>query len=205
MQLGITDALWERKGISTGCGNYAVNTKASQEWQKISGCATQIPVELDGLVGTRCAHWDEFCLQDELLTGFLTTVINPLSTMTIGSLEDLGYEVDYDAADPYTASDINPSCLCDSNGSNGHHSDHSDVSDLAWTNGHWRQRHLSSSSSVRQTAMQYGLDQLELASYHTKGDLPDGAEYIGDLVFFVAYRETTGEIRGVAVRKSDSI
>ena len=36
------------------------------------------------------------------MTGFLNTGVNPLCRVTIGALEDVGYEVDYDAADPYT-------------------------------------------------------------------------------------------------------
>jgi hypothetical protein len=38
---------------------------------------------------------------NELMTGFLNPGVNPISRLTIAALEDLGYEVDYGAADPY--------------------------------------------------------------------------------------------------------
>ena len=37
---------------------------------------------------------------NELMTGFLGTGRNPLSRMTVAALQDLGYEVNYDAAEP---------------------------------------------------------------------------------------------------------
>ena len=36
------------------------------------------------------------------MTGFLNDGVNPLSRVTIARFEDMGYEVDYGAADPYT-------------------------------------------------------------------------------------------------------
>lgn len=35
------------------------------------------------------------------MTGFLNPALNPISRLTIASLEDLGYVVNYAAADPY--------------------------------------------------------------------------------------------------------
>lgn len=35
------------------------------------------------------------------MTGFIDIGMNPLSRMTIASLEDIGYEVNYHAADAY--------------------------------------------------------------------------------------------------------
>jgi len=40
----------------------------------------------------------------------------PLSRLTIGGLEDLGYSVNYDVADDYAPSDINSACLCSNDG-----------------------------------------------------------------------------------------
>ena len=61
-----------------------------------------VPVENTGGEGTRDSHWRESVLSNELMTGFISAGSNPLSAVTIGSLEDIGYEVDYTAADPYT-------------------------------------------------------------------------------------------------------
>jgi len=67
---------------------------------------TGLLVEQDGNPGTKCAHFDEQQLQSELMTGWLTvnpgTGISELSAITIGALEDLGYEVNYAAADAFT-------------------------------------------------------------------------------------------------------
>ncbi len=38
----------------------------------------------------------------ELLTGFLDAGVNPISRMSIGAFQDLGYQVNLDAADAYT-------------------------------------------------------------------------------------------------------
>jgi len=51
--------------------------------------------------GTACGHWHEDAYQAELMTGLITGPDNPLSAITIGSLADLGYQVEYALADPY--------------------------------------------------------------------------------------------------------
>jgi hypothetical protein len=71
-------------------------------------CATSVPVEgTAGGDGTINSHWRESVFGNELMTGFINQGSNPLSIMTIRSLEDLGYTVDTTAADPY----VKPSTL----------------------------------------------------------------------------------------------
>ena len=41
-------------------------------------------------------------------------VANPLSRITIASLDELGYSVDYTEAEPYTAADLASTCDCTS-------------------------------------------------------------------------------------------
>ena len=66
-------------------------------------CATSVPVEgLRGGPGTLYTHWRESTFGNELMTGFLNQGTNPLSVMSIRSLEDLNYTVNPAAADPYT-------------------------------------------------------------------------------------------------------
>jgi len=66
-------------------------------------CASSVPVEgTQGGDGTINSHWRETTFGNELMTGFINRPPNPLSIMTIRSLEDLGYMVDVTAADPYT-------------------------------------------------------------------------------------------------------
>ena len=61
-----------------------------------------VPVENSGGTGTVDSHWRESVLSNELMTGFVSPGSNPLSAITIGSLQDIGYEVNFAAADPYT-------------------------------------------------------------------------------------------------------
>lgn len=61
-----------------------------------------VPVENTGGEGTRLSHWREAVMANELMTGFVSAGNNPLSAITIGSLEDIGYTVDYTAADAFT-------------------------------------------------------------------------------------------------------
>jgi hypothetical protein len=71
-------------------------------------CATSVPVEgTAGGDGTINSHWRESVFGNELMTGFINQGTNPLSIMTIRSLEDLGYSVDTTAADPYTHPGLN--------------------------------------------------------------------------------------------------
>lgn len=69
----------------------------------INTCASSVPVEgVQGGPGTINSHWRETTFGNELMTGFINAGKNPLSIMSIRSLEDLGYKVDITAADPYT-------------------------------------------------------------------------------------------------------
>ena len=70
-------------------------------------------VEKGGGAGTRCSHWSENCLGDELMTGFLSGPFQPLSPITLAGLEDLGFPVDYSKADSFSSKDVNDSCKCD--------------------------------------------------------------------------------------------
>lgn len=75
------------------------------------------PVENNGGGGTRCSHWDEDFFDNELMTGFLggttSAAVNPLSALTIASMEDMGYQVDYARAEPYSIPTCSPNCDAD--------------------------------------------------------------------------------------------
>jgi hypothetical protein len=65
-------------------------------------CASSVPVEgTQGSEGTINSHWRESTFGNELMTGFLNSGTNPLSVMSIRSLEDLGYTVNSAVADAY--------------------------------------------------------------------------------------------------------
>jgi hypothetical protein len=66
-------------------------------------CASSVPVEgTQGGPATLYTHWRESTFNNELMTGFIQQGSNPLSVMSIRSLEDLNYTVNPAAADPYT-------------------------------------------------------------------------------------------------------
>jgi len=111
--LGI-GTLWSYyRALLTGAGTADprfVGANAVREWHALGG-SNDVPVEncLDGSGnpitgcggGTRDAHWREAVFGNELMTGYLDPGSDPLSAVTIGSLQDLGYAVDYGQADAY--------------------------------------------------------------------------------------------------------
>jgi len=104
--LGI-GTIWDLKGLLKGAGtsNPTFTGKgASGEFGKLKGTAgpTPVPVENTGGAGTRDSHWRESVFRNELMTGFVGASGNPLSRMTVASLQDLGYAVNLNAAEPYT-------------------------------------------------------------------------------------------------------
>ena len=104
--LGI-GTIWEDLGLLTGAGSddpRFIGASATAEYNEIFAVnEDSVPVENIGGPGTADSHWRESILDNELLTGFVNLGDNPLSRITVASLADLGYEVDLDAADPYTA------------------------------------------------------------------------------------------------------
>jgi len=77
-------------------------------------------MEQGGGGGTACSHWDETCLVGELMTGYVRNGGLEMSRMTVAALEDLGYAVNYTAADPFTT--WNATCvqnLCGTVGGTG--------------------------------------------------------------------------------------
>lgn len=74
----------------------------------LSYTGNKVPVENDFGAGTRCVHWRESVLDNELMTGFIETpsTAMPLSELTVKSLADLGYTVAASGWDPWTC----PAC-----------------------------------------------------------------------------------------------
>ena len=61
-----------------------------------------VPVENTGGPGTINAHWRTSVMQRELMQGFAVNQVQPLSRITVGSLQDLGYLVNLAAADAFS-------------------------------------------------------------------------------------------------------
>ncbi len=105
--LGI-GTIWSTLDLLQGAGTddpYFTGAAALQAFLDVGGAVyagNPVPVANTGGAGTRDAHWRESVFDNELMTGFLNGgVANPLSVVSIASLEDLGYVVDLGAADAY--------------------------------------------------------------------------------------------------------
>jgi hypothetical protein len=103
--LGI-GTIWRRLGLLNGAGTINpifVGENAMREYATLSGAnaPTPVPVANTGGPGTRDGHWRESVLGNELMTGFLDAGVNPISRLTVAALQDMGYEINYDAADPF--------------------------------------------------------------------------------------------------------
>jgi hypothetical protein len=62
----------------------------------------KVPVMDVGGSGTINSHWRDEVFDPELMTGFLSDGFNPLSAVSVRSLQDLGYTVSVANADPFT-------------------------------------------------------------------------------------------------------
>jgi hypothetical protein len=106
--LGI-GTLWSGRGLLVGGGTNDprfVGPQAVAAYNAMIGSGVSgVPVEAGGGAGTRNAHWRESVFGSELMTGWVGPGSNmPISSVTIGSLADLGYSVNYAAANPFSPS-----------------------------------------------------------------------------------------------------
>lgn len=102
--LGI-GTLWSNMSLVQGGGGadpVFTGTNAVRGFASIGGIGSTVPVENTGSAGTRDAHWRETTFGNELMTGFISAANNPLSSLTIGSLLDMGYGADPGAASSFT-------------------------------------------------------------------------------------------------------
>lgn len=104
--LGI-GTLWSARKLLTGAGTSDpryTGAAAVSAYRELGG-SRSIPVENTGEATTREGHWRESVFGNELMTGWVGSGENPMSAVTIASLEDLGYNTDVDAADVYALAD----------------------------------------------------------------------------------------------------
>jgi hypothetical protein len=97
--------VWRNLGLLVGAGTanpIFIGAQATAAYNQIFGTSAQgVPVENSGGPGTRDAHFRESILDSELMTGYAEYGAMPLSRITIGSLADIGYQVNFAAADAY--------------------------------------------------------------------------------------------------------
>lgn len=99
--------IWNHLGLRQGAGTVNprfTGTNAMREFAALRGGAAieAVPLANVGGPGTIDAHWRESVFGNELMTGFLNAGVNPISRLSIAAFEDMGYSVDYGAADAYT-------------------------------------------------------------------------------------------------------
>jgi hypothetical protein len=104
--LGI-GTIWSEKSLLEGAGTSNptfVGEQAMVEFGRLKGNGagpTPVPVENTGGPGTQDSHWRESVFRNELMTGIVRSAGNPLSLMTVASLQDMGYAVDPSAAETF--------------------------------------------------------------------------------------------------------
>src|SRR5690606_17727901 len=102
--LGI-GTIWNYKGLLQGAGTpdpRFIGAQAMQAYRSLGGLEVGIAVENTGSSGTRDSHWRESIFGNELMTGYVGSVPNPLSAITVASLQDLGYGASSLKASQYT-------------------------------------------------------------------------------------------------------
>jgi len=95
--LGI-GSLWSTFGFNSTPGQYTGTNALAAYQAVVGGNPAFVPLENGGGAGTFNVHWEEDDFTSELMTGYATGSML-LSTITIGALEDLGYTVNYGAAE----------------------------------------------------------------------------------------------------------
>ena len=98
--------IWTQRGFLVGAGGYNpqfVGPSAMHEYGMLVGQNDPLPVPVAnvGGTGTQDLHWRERVFGNELMTGAPNPGHMPLSSLTVASLQDLGYEVEFSAADAY--------------------------------------------------------------------------------------------------------
>ena len=102
--LGI-GTLWTRLGLINPTAHSYSGANALREYRTLTGnpAAASVPIESGGGSGTMNSHWSEAVFDRELLTGYAESAPPmPLSRLTIGGLQDLGYSVSFATAEAFT-------------------------------------------------------------------------------------------------------
>ena len=107
--LGI-GTVWQAKNLLQGAGTNNPTfrgPRAMEEYGLLRGTGpTRVPVENTGGAGTADGHWRETVFSKELMSGFISAPGNPISRVTAASLEDLGYVVNMESAEPFVLANL---------------------------------------------------------------------------------------------------
>jgi predicted Zn-dependent protease len=98
--------IWGHKSLIKRAGSSNptfIGQNAMREFGVLRGGRSKaVPVENTGGPGTADSHWRESVFRNELMSGFISAAGNPLSRITVGCLEDMGYVVDMNEAESYS-------------------------------------------------------------------------------------------------------
>jgi hypothetical protein len=100
--------LWERFGLLSGVNSTDprfTGSRAADALDDIwgaSGTGNGVPVENRGGAGIRNNHWRQSVFGSELMSSALAIGANPLSSISVTSLGDMGYTVDVSKADEFS-------------------------------------------------------------------------------------------------------
>ena len=144
-------------------------------------------MEKDGGEGTRGGHWDEKCMDKELMTGYVEGgPPMPISKLTLASVEDLGYTVNYGVADAYNGA--NTQCC------NG----------LSIQDDTLNGPRLSEEGRAKATAYGEQLLGENALSVSIGEEVPEDLIYVGDKIVSVLYEES-GQIFEIIVGNDENI
>uniref|UniRef100_A0A7S3DPL2 Uncharacterized protein n=1 Tax=Entomoneis paludosa TaxID=265537 RepID=A0A7S3DPL2_9STRA len=180
--------MWEYNGLHSGRENDPVyrGINAQREYTNY-GFPGKLEVEVDHGEGTAGGHWDEECLRSEIMTGMADPVMQ-FSKITVGGMEDLGYKVDYTAADQYSIP-LDAAC--------GQQDPKNPIKRVRQLSGQ-RPRRLS--ELARTAAISYAEVEMQKSrERHERLSLPKNVIFIGDQVRHVLIEED-GHIYSVSVR-----
>jgi hypothetical protein len=101
---------------SSGADTHFDGPRAIAAFNEVGGTnytqGSKVPVENKAAAGSSDSHWRESVMGVELMTPFFNPgTSNPLSVVSVRSMEDLGYQVDATKADSYTGFFSAPSRL----------------------------------------------------------------------------------------------
>lgn len=106
--LGLSKFNWGPLGLVTGLGGadpFFTGSAGGAGWSTLNLFyeGQPVPIENDHGEGTRDSHWRESVLNTEIMTGFIEAegIPMPLTQLTIGALQDAGFQVDLSKADVY--------------------------------------------------------------------------------------------------------
>jgi hypothetical protein len=102
--LGFAGYFFDMLGLLNPNNSYEyTGNNGLRQYQSLTSAANgYVPIEQGGGAGTAGSHWSESLFDTELMTGYAENEPPmPLSIVTIGVLQDLGYTVNYGAADSF--------------------------------------------------------------------------------------------------------